>query len=308
MTWHAALADPVFRLYVILIASLLTISSLLLAAFTYLLHKNLSKICTIWRSWLIMAPLSLLVVALGRQTTIAGVTLLALLGFKEFARATNLHRDRPMTIAVYLAIIAIGIAAYLPYPPLMQSLPIYAVAVIWLIPIARNRVQGQLQTVSLAILGFMCLGWMFCHLAFLANSPHPYGYIAFIVFAVEVTDISAFIFGNLLGHRPFRSQISPNKTWGGALGALAVAMALPWLLAFSFPPNFTWKAKLATGLIVGIAGQLGDLSISLIKRDLGIKDMGATIPGHGGILDRIDSLIFVAPLFARLINSIEPFY
>ena len=100
MTWHAALADPVFRLYVILIASLLTLSGLLLATFTYLLHKNLSKICTIWRSWLIMAPLGLLVVALGREMTIAGVTLLALLGFKELARATGLHRDRLMTFAV----------------------------------------------------------------------------------------------------------------------------------------------------------------------------------------------------------------
>jgi phosphatidate cytidylyltransferase len=78
-------------------------------------------------------------------------------------------------------------------------------------------------------------------------------------------------------------------------------------LGFSFPPAFDWRAKVLAGLIVGVGSQLGDLSISLVKRDLGIKDMGATIPGHGGVLDRIDSLLLTAPLFTRLVNLIDPF-
>ena len=77
--------------------------------------------------------------------------------------------------------------------------------------------------------------------------------------------------------------------------------SLPWLLRFSFP-HFGWTELIAVGLIVGIAGQLGDLVMSVIKRDLGIKDMGTLIPGHGGLLDRLDSLIFVAPLFFHLVR------
>jgi phosphatidate cytidylyltransferase len=142
---------------------------------------------------------------------------------------------------------------------------------------------------------------MFGHLGFLANAINAYGYVCYVVFATEVNDVAAFTFGRLLGRHPLRSEISPKKTWEGALGALAVAMILPWLLRFSFPFFGPWQLIL-TGLIVGIGGQLGDLSISVIKRDIGTKDMAATIPGHGGILDRIDSLIYVAPLFMHMAN------
>ena len=102
-----------------------------------------------------------------------------------------------------------------------------------------------------------------------------------------------------------RSEISPNKTWEGAIGAFAVGMILPWVLRFSFP-FFGPRELVLAGLIVGIGGQLGDLSISVIKRDIGTKDMAATIPGHGGIFDRIDSLIYAAPLFMHMAGYYFP--
>jgi phosphatidate cytidylyltransferase len=105
----------------------------------------------------------------------------------------------------------------------------------------------------------------------------------------------------MFGRHKLREAISPNKTWGGALGALAVSMALPWLLRFSFP-HFGPLQLVLTGLIVGVGGQLGDLTISMIKRDIGMKDMGSLIPGHGGVLDRIDSLIFAGPLFFHMVR------
>jgi phosphatidate cytidylyltransferase len=237
------------------------------------------------------------------------ICLLGGLGFKEFARATGLYSDWWMTGTVYLGIVAVGLTSLLSQPQggepghgwygLFIALPVYAVSLILLIPILRNRVQGQLQYMSLAIVGFIYIGWMFGHLAFLANAANAYGYLLYILFATEINDVAAFTCGKLFGKRQFRSNISPKKTWGGALGALAVSLALPWLLRFSFP-HFGTTQLILTGLIVGIGGQLGDLAISVIKRDIGIKDMGAGIPGHGGILDRIDSLIFVAPLFFHM--------
>ena len=148
----------------------------------------------------------------------------------------------------------------------------------------------------------MYIGWMFGHVAFIADMGNPYGYLLFVLLATELNDVAAFTFGKLFGRRQLRGNISPKKTWGGGpLGAAGVSLAMPWLLRFSLP-GFSASQSILTGLIVGIGGQLGDLCISFIKRDIGIKDMGTGIPGHGGILDRIDSLIFVAPMFLHMVD------
>ena len=135
--------------------------------------------------------------------------------------------------------------------------------------------------------------------------PHAYGYLCYLIFATETTDVAAFTFGKMFGRHTLRSEISPRKTWEGALGALAVALALPWLLRFSFP-FFGTTQLILTGLIVGIGSSLGDLALSVIKRDLRAKDWGAALPGHGGVLDRIDSLIFVVPLFLQMTEYYYP--
>jgi phosphatidate cytidylyltransferase len=182
-----------------------------------------------------------------------------------------------------------------------MALPVYIVGLVFAVPIARNQTRGQVHNTALAVLGFIYIGWMFSHVGFLANSPHAYGYLLFLVLAVEGTDVAAFTFGKLFGRRKLREAISPNKTWGGALGALTFAMVLPWLLRFSFP-HFGRLQLVLAGVIVGIGGQLGDLTLSMIKRDIGVKDMGSLIPGHGGLLDRVDSLIFAAPLFFHMVR------
>jgi phosphatidate cytidylyltransferase len=309
MSPSRALHDPIFRAYLWIIFVSLLGGGIVLGILHFGLKKNLGAIWSTYRSWLIIAPLGLAVVFAGRVPTIVGVTLLAIFGFKEFARASGLYRDWWMTGAAYAGIVTVGIASLIPHPRgeepgtgwygFFVAVPVFAIALILIVPILRNRARGELQRMSLAIVGFVYIGWMFGHLGFFANAVNAYGYLLYIVFATELNDVAGFTFGRLFGRHPLRSEISPKKTWEGALGALAISMILPWLLRFSFPEFTAWQLILA-GLIVGIGGQLGDLSISVIKRDIGTKDMGALIPGHGGLLDRIDSLIYVAPLFMHM--------
>ncbi len=309
MSLSSAVHNAVYLRYLIMVLSLLVAAGAVLLFLRMVLRKDVSSMLLIYRSWWIMAPIILAAIAMGRVSFILLVMVLAMAGFKEFARATGLYNDRGMTIAVYSGIAAMTAIALMRDPftsvpgwfGMFRTLPVYVVALILLIPIVRNKTRGQLQAMALAIIGFIYLGWMFGHAGFLANSDHPYGYLLYLIVAVEINDVAAFTFGKIFGRRPFRSEISPKKTWEGSIGAFAVSMALPWVLAFSFP-HFGPLQKVLTGLIVGAGGQLGDLAISVIKRDIGIKDMGAAIPGHGGILDRIDSLIYTAPLFCHMIN------
>jgi phosphatidate cytidylyltransferase len=304
-----ALHNPVFQAYLVIVPVALVCGGAILAFLQFGLKKQLGSIWATYRSWVVMAAVGLLFVFAGRIAVIVGVTLLSVLGFKEFARASGLYRDWWMTGAVYASIAAVGVASLISHPRgeepgtgwygLFVAVPVFAIALILIIPILRNRAHGELQKMALSIVGFIYIGWMFGHLGFLANATYAYGFLCFVIFATELSDVSAFTFGRLFGRHPLRSEISPRKTVEGALGALAVSMILPWALRFSFP-FFGTTQLILTGLIVGIGGLLGDLSISVIKRDIGTKDMGAAIPGHGGILDRIDSLIYVAPLFMHM--------
>jgi phosphatidate cytidylyltransferase len=309
MSPSQALQSPVFLFYLALAASLLMIAGVVLAVLKWGLRKNVGHAWAAYEGWLLLVPLLLLVLFLGREASIVFVALVAILGFHEFARASGLSRDGVLTGAVDLGIIALSVVCVMPDPTdgrpgwygLFIALPVFVTAVILVIPVLRNRAQGQLGLLALAMVGFVYFGWMFGHLAFLANATYAYSYLGYLVLAVELNDVAAYTCGKLFGRHPLRSNISPKKTWEGAIGALAVSFLLPWALLFTLPHFDPWDCLMA-GLIVGLGGQLGDLVVSVIKRDLEIKDMGAVIPGHGGILDRIDSLIYVAPLFFHYIR------
>ncbi len=315
MSPRAAMDSQVFLIYLAILVSILIVAGGTISLLRWGLKKEVGHAWASYRGWLVMVPLVLVCLFLGRIATIVGLTLVAVHSMKEYARATGLYRDWTMTSVLYLGVIGCGVTALVTDPflhvpgwyGLFMTLPAYTIAAILLVPIVRNKAAGQLQAIALAVVGFIYIGWMFGHVIFLANSSNAYGYLLYLLFAVQINDVSAYVFGKCFGRHPLRRNISPKKTWEGSLGAFAVSMVLPWVMHFSFP-HFTAVQCVLTGLIVGIGGQLGDLSMSVIKRDIGIKDMGNLITGHGGVLDRIDSLIYTAPLFFHMVRYFHDIY
>jgi phosphatidate cytidylyltransferase len=260
-------ASETIHIYLVIAGSVLVVAGAAIAILKFGLKKNAEHAWHAYRGWLIMIPLVIGAVLLGRIATIIFFGLVAIVGFTEFARATGLYRDWLITGWVYVGIVGVTIVTLIPPPGehligwygMFMALPVYVVAGILLMPILRDRTKGQLQLVALGIVGFIYIGWMFGHLAFLANSHNAAGWILFLLFSVPLCDVAAFTFGKMFGKHKMRPNISPNKTWQGSIGAFLVGMALPWIFRFSLE-GFGTRELLLAGVIVGIGSQLGDLS------------------------------------------------
>ena len=156
-----------------------------------------------------------------------------------------------------------------------------------------------------AVFGYLLFGVGLGHLAYLANDTHYRSFILLVLLAIEMNDVFAFCCGKTFGRRKLCPNTSPHKTIGGAIGAVVLTTVLVSLLGrFVFADTIMASLPYLIGLggLISIAGQFGDLTLSSIKRDLRIKDMAATIPGHGGLLDRFDSLLLAAPVFFHYVN------
>ncbi|MFZ4576031.1 MAG: phosphatidate cytidylyltransferase [Phycisphaerales bacterium] len=263
-------------------------------------------------SWWILAPLMLVPVLLGAATSILAVLVLSIFAYREYARATGLFRELFVSAIVVLGLIAVNLAALDNWYGLFVALFPITIALLAALPILQDQPKGYIQRVGLAVLGFSFFGMCFGHLSYFANDTHFRPAIIFLLITVELNDVFAYCTGKLFGRRKLAPNTSPKKTLGGALGALILTTSLTaWLAHFIFRGTaIDHPLHLAAlGLLISIGGQFGDLVMSSIKRDIGIKDLGVLIPGHGGILDRFDSLILVAPLvfhFVRFFCGADP--
>ncbi len=177
----------------------------------------------------------------------------------------------------------------------------------WLIitGISQNRRGGAFATWAYTLFGPLYVGFLLSHALMLreldGGADHSRDWLLFALLVTFATDTGAIFTGRAIGRHRMSPSISPNKTWEGAIGgftwAVSVALALGALLQLSVP---IWQSALV-GAAVGIAAQLGDLAESRLKRASGVKDAGSLLPGHGGILDRLDSIVFALPVVYYLV-------
>jgi phosphatidate cytidylyltransferase len=162
---------------------------------------------------------------------------------------------------------------------------------------------------SSTIFVFVWVGGLGSFAALLLNPtlfPHRHG-VAFLLAAVLTTvaaDVAALLVGSAMGRHPLAPSVSPNKSWEGLLAG-AVAAVLMAVVVVHFIHPWTISKALVLGVVVAVVAPLGDLSQSMVKRHLGVKDMGRLLPGHGGILDRVDGLLFVLPATYFVVKALH---
>ena len=232
------------------------------------------------------------------------MALLSLTCYYEFARATGLRGEMAINTVVVCGIGLVTFAIVDHYDRLFFASAALTVVALAVVTIPGDRPQGYVQRVALAIFGFLLFGYSLgyvgnlANVADLGNGADYRSLVVTIMLAVALNDIFAYCVGKVFGGRKLLPHTSPGKTVAGSLGALILAspiIALLFHVVLRGTPADRWPILLTLGMGISILGQLGDLVLSSIKRDVGIKDLGTAIPGHGGFLDRFDSLILVAP-------------
>ena len=164
----------------------------------------------------------------------------------------------------------------------------------WAVPIVQDRSENVTSDVGRALIGFLLI-WFFIHGIFLMHlGPIGVGACIFAIVNVSITDSFALIFGRIFGKHKFRPILSPKKTWEGVFGGVMMAGIAGYVAQPLLDP-LTAVETAGLAIMMAIIGTMGDLMLSALKRDLELKDWSQMLPGHGGILDRVDSFILVAP-------------
>jgi phosphatidate cytidylyltransferase len=254
---------------------------------------------------LLLAGVLIASLILSRPAFIAfllGIVTLALLELLTVLRARATRPARPVVLAMG-GLLVVG--AYLEGPAALSFgllVTILAAFAWYLVDPGRTEVT---RNVAATVFAVVYVPFMAAHLSLVVGRADHYvgavlGYAALVV----IYDTAAYATGATLGRRPIAPQVSPNKSWEGAIGAsIACLLAGAFLLPLWVP----WT--LASGLVLAAAtcvvAPLGDLSESMLKRDLAVKDMGSILPGHGGMLDRIDALLFMAPVLFYVLAAFD---
>lgn len=261
-----------------------------------------------WRRywpWLVLVPGMAALVLLGAAWVIVGTAVLSVLCFREYARATGLFREKYICYLVILGVVLVHLAALDNWYALFVALFPFSIGGIAGLAAAQDRPKGYVQRVALGMVAFCLFGSCLGHLSFLANDVNYRPRLAVVLIAVGFWDVARYTIGRLVGGPQLTPNTTPHRTVSGAIGGAVVVIGFV-MLAGWFAFEGTGLQRLGVlavlGLFIALAAQLGDLMLAAIKRDVGIEQLDVIIPGHGGLLDRFDSLILVAPVAFHLIN------
>ena len=271
--------------------------------------KDYTELALRVRSWWVMVTLLAIAMVLRGLWALVFFALVSFLALKEFLSMIPTRRaDRRVLFWAYLCIPFQYLWVWQGwYGMFIIFIPVYAFLLLPLRMVLVGATERFLQSAGTVHWGLMMTVFTLSHMAFLLvlpggeTSAEGAGLVLFLLLLTQFNDVAQYCWGKMLGRRKIVPGVSPNKTWGGFIGGLLTTSCLAWLLAPVLTPIEGWHSLLAGG-VISIAGFFGDVVISAVKRDIGVKDAGTTIPGHGGVLDRVDSLTFTAPLFFHFIR------
>lgn len=263
-----------------------------------------------WISSLLIGALTLGCIYLGAIPFALFIGIASWLAADELLRLLSANRPPMFTILTHLANLSIigsawaqgGVLSYhhshvLPVNAnLTDAVTIVWIVILLLVPVLSGQFRNMPAIEAKAVLAVICSGWFLAHLILLRNFPGGFSATMFLALGVVSNDSMAYIIGSLVGRTKLSALLSPKKTIeglvGGTIGTFLVSLCAPWLLS-----ALPFAAIMILSTLIAVLAPCGDLVVSAMKRDAGVKDSSTLIPGHGGILDRASSFLLIAPVY-----------
>ncbi|MGA9769552.1 MAG: phosphatidate cytidylyltransferase [Blastocatellia bacterium] len=306
--------SPVMRMG-LLVLGVLVIASVAVQTLRRVKPGNdFSELTSRVQAWWMMAAVFFAAILVSNRVSLVFFAFLSFWAMKEFITLLKTRpADHHALVFTFLAIpiqyywIAIGW-----YGMFIIFIPVYMLLALPVRMALSKETAGFVASASQIQWGQMIFVFGLSHMAYLltfpqigesqANESQANGrtLVLFLVFIVEMSDVLQYVWGKTFGRHKIIPTLSPNKTWEGFIGGIASAMLLS--LAIRFLTPFSIMETLMVSLFITVAGFCGGAVMSAVKRDFGVKDFGQTIPGHGGMLDRVDSLCYAAPFFFHYVR------
>ncbi len=301
--------DPVWRMGLLILGAL-ALSSVGVALLRRAQpSRDFSELAARVKAWWIMAAVFFGAIAASARVSLVFFAFLSFWALKEYV---TLLRTRPADHrALVWAFLAVPIQYFWVglgwYGMFVVFIPVYMFLILPIRLVLAKQTAGFVASASQIQWGLMTFVFGLSHLGMLlalpaVGKPPANGrtLLLFLVVVTELSDVFQYVWGKTFGRHKILPSVSPNKTWEGFLGGIVTTALISLLLRFLTP--FAVLETIGMALLITVAGFFGGAVMSAVKRDFGVKDFGELIPGHGGMLDRVDSLCYAAPVFFHCVR------
>jgi phosphatidate cytidylyltransferase len=287
-------ADPKFRDAAIVSFLFVAILSAIVIPF----RKRNAHMISGWaslRSWLFGVPIVFATLGADEPYRLYGLTLISVLAARDYFKMTGMFHRSLFVWLTYIALWTMGYFVQEQKDLWFHLTPMAFLGIICSIPILQNHAKNMLQYIALSLLAVMFLGWGFLHTLKILQWQGGVFVVIYLLVMSEFCDNSALIISRFFGQRKVVSNITPNRTLEGFIIAIILTLSLGYALRGLLPDDFQVFWLVATTVSI-LVGGLGDLILSVIRKDVGARDTGAFIWGRSSVLDRLDRMIFVMPM------------
>jgi phosphatidate cytidylyltransferase len=297
MAWN----DPVYLKTALIVLSVLFASG----AIVYFFRNKSYYFASAWasiKSWLFVAPLLFLAFAIPYPGPLVVLTLFAIYGAKAFFQIMGFFHRWYFVLACYAGIVGLSLCIYLDRVDLYDTMPMILLGAACLIPVFVNSYRRMVQYISLTLLAFIFLGWCFMHLGLVLSFPNGLYQILYLVALTEFCDNTNLATSYYFKGPRLFPNIDPKRTYFSTFMSIVLTVALAGVMRSLLPDN-SERYWLTAGLIAALGGLFGDAVMTVIRRDANVKDVGFFIIGRGDLLQRMDRLIFVAPIYYYVMQA-----